>query len=379
MRRIFVFVAALSLLSIPALASANQPTLPDAEAVSAAVLVEPETCTRLWANRADERYIVAGLSKLPALLTLAQAFDDGAIDASTAMRVSSHASEIAGPTAFLEANEEIDAGTLMKAAVMISAGDAIMTLGENVYGSESVFVDNINVTLRQLGLTASLSDAMGSAAGLTAWDLALLGRAAAESDTFLQYSRMYYDGIQHSDGRETELVSANRLLKSYAGCIGLQTGSSAEVGYGGVFLIERNGMRLIAVVLGAKNASERAGAACALLDYGFATYRTQTLAAIGKPVEKNIPVRNGNVKVIDLVVREDVTIIAQTAGGELTQSLDLPEILEAPLDASVSVGTVTFTNASGEVVASVPVYPSVPVEAFGITDLLRRIIAAFLA
>jgi len=379
MRRISVFFMVLLLLSFPALASASQATLPDAEAVSAALLVEPETCTRLWANRADEQYVVAGLSKLPALLTLAQAFDDGAIDASAKMRVSERAAGVPGPTAFLEANEELDAGTLMKAAVMISAGDAIMTLGENAYGSESVFVDNINVTLRQLGLTVALTDAMGTGAGFSAWDISLLGMAAAKSDTFLGCSRIFYDEIQHSDGRETELVSANRLLKSYAGCIGLQTGSSSEVGYGGVFLVERNGMRLIAVVLGAQNASTRAGAATTLLDYGFATFRTQTLVAAGKPIKTNVPVRNGNVKVIDLVARENVTTIARTADGDLTQTFELPEYLEAPLDVTVSVGTVTFANASGEVIATAPLYPSVPVEAFGIKDILRRVIAAFLA
>ncbi len=379
MRLVSVLFLALLLAFLPAAAEAETVSLPDAEAAASAVLAEPHTSTRLWANRADERYLVAGLGKMPAILTLAQAFDDGTILGSAQMRVSSHAAGIGGPTAFLEANEEIDAATLMEAAVMISAGDAIMTLGENLYGSESVFVDNINVTLRQIGLSVTLGDALGTDAAFSAWDLAMIGKAASQSKTFLQYSRLYLNTIVHEDGRETELVSANRLLKSYAGCIGLLTGSSAEVGYCGVFLAERNGMRLIAVVTGADNASARASAACALLDYGFANFRTSTLVSADRPVAEGIEVRSGSVRTVDLVAREDIVALLRTADGEPTQTRDFPEWLDAPLDANVSVGTVTFADASGETIASVPVYPSVSVEAFGIADILRRIVSAFLA
>ena len=193
-----------------------------------AVLMEPETQTRLFDGGADERHSVAGLVKLPAILTLAQAFDEGTVQEETKVHVSERAAGVGGPTAFLERGEEISSGELIKAAVMISAGDAIMALGESVYGSESVFTENINVTLRQLGLSANATDVLGTGLRFSPWELATLGRGALKSDTFMRYAALYMDSISHGDGRETELVNANRLIRNYAGCTGLLTGSSPE-------------------------------------------------------------------------------------------------------------------------------------------------------
>ncbi len=349
------------------------------ESLSAAVLMEQQTSTRLWASNADGDCAVAGLSKLPALLTLAQSMDEGAIDPLAGMSVSSHAASIPGPTAFLDGGETVAANELMKAAVMISAGDAIMTLGENAYGSESVFVENINITMRQLGLTKTVIDAVGSGLKLTAWELATLGKAAAESKTFTQYCTLYMDSITHADGRETELVNANRLINNYAGCSGLMTGSSADDGYCGVFYAKRNGTNLIAVVVGAADAGKRTVAATALLDFGFSGFRTETLVKAGTPVVEAVPVRNGDVKSVDLVPRETVTIVLQSASGKLKKVFEAPSYLEAPLDINMVVCEVAFTGEDGNTVAAVPLYPAKEVAAFGIGDILLRIMAIFCA
>ena len=103
--------------------------------VQAAVLIESTSGTVLCGENENAACSVAGLSKFPALLTLAQAFDAGTIRDEVPMRVSGRAAAIGGPTAFLDSGEELAAAELMKAAVMISAGDAIMTLGEGAYGS----------------------------------------------------------------------------------------------------------------------------------------------------------------------------------------------------------------------------------------------------
>lgn len=366
-------------LLAPSDARAQNVSLPDAESASAAVLMEATCGARLWANNADERLAVAGLSKLPALLTLAQAFDDGSIDGSAVMRVSDYAASATGPTAFLEANEQIDAASLLKAAVMISAGDAILTLGENAYGSESVFVENINITMRQLGLSISLSDALGTNLTLTAWDLASLGAAASKSESFSRNCCLFLDSIVHSDGRETELVSANRLLKSYSGCTGLITGSSAEVGYCGVFLAERNGMRLLCAVIGSQDALARAAAASVLLDYGFAGFRIQRIAKANEVVYAEVPVRAGDVRFVDLITLEDAVLVTPASEAQLSKTESIPAILDAPLSTSVAAGTIEYQNTAGETVASVELFPSRDVAAFSVKDIIVRILSSFIA
>ncbi len=355
------------------------PPFAQTDGVVAAALVEPITVTRLWAKEPDAKHTVAGLSRLPAILTLATVFDEGALTEGQTMRVSARAAAIGGPTAFVEGGEEIAAGELMKAAVMISAGDAILALGENAFGSEQVFVDNINVSLKKLGLSVSLTDALGTNACFSAWDLAMLGRAAASSETLMKYAGRYMDSIVHSDGRETELVSANRLIKSFSGCKGLMTGSSQTDGYCGVFLAQRGETTLLAVIIGAKDAPSRSAAATALLEYGLSNFRAETLASPDRPVKEGVALRGGKQREIDLYVKEKVVVVREANAGETTREFDLPPYLDAPLDPKERVGTLQFQNAAGETLAETELYVRESVEAFGIKELFFRVVRAFLS
>ena len=374
-----VLALVAAVLTLPFVAFAEQVNIEEIDDARAAVIMEVQTGTRLWSKEADGVYAVAGLSKLPAILTLAQAVDDGLIDETATMQVSQHAASISGPTAFLESGEQIAASQLIKAAVMISAGDAIMTLGENAFGSESVFAENINATLRQLGLNKTITDAMGQNLLLSAWDLAALGAAASQSPTFSKYCTLYLDSISHADGRETELVNANRLINNYSGCNGLLTGSSAADGYSGVFSVQRNGTNYIAVVIGAPSALRRTVAAVALLDYGFANFRTETLAKSGVPMVTAMPVRDGNVKTVDLTPGKTQAVVLESAKGKLTQQMELPEYLEAPLSPNEPVGVIRFADDAGTEVAVVELYPAMEVEAFGMMDILLKIAGRFIS
>ena len=199
-------------------------------------------------KKGAEPMAVAGLRKLPAVLTLCRAFDKGLISESAGMQVSPHAASIPGPTAFLESGERIDAGSLLMAAVMISAGDAIVTLGENAFGSESVFLNNIQVTLKELGVERPLTDCLGTGVAFSARDLCALGTAAVKSEHFCRWSAQYMEHIVHAGGRETELVNANRMIRSYSGCFGLMTGSQKEEGYTGVFAVKRSSLDLAPII-----------------------------------------------------------------------------------------------------------------------------------
>ena len=150
MRRFVSLVLTVFVLLLPVGTWGEEPVSIDAPAYCLAL---PGRAEPLLDKKGSEGMAVAGLRKLPAVLTLCRAFDSGLIAENTGMQVSPHAASIPGPTAFLEAGERIEAGELLKAAVMISAGDAIVTLGENAFGSESVFLNNIMVTLKELGWT----------------------------------------------------------------------------------------------------------------------------------------------------------------------------------------------------------------------------------
>ena len=328
-------------------------------------------------KKGTEAKAVAGLRKLPAVLTLCRAFDRGLVAESAGMPVSPRAASISGPTAFLEAGERIEAGELLKAAVMISAGDAIVTLGENVFGSESVFLNNITVTLKELGVDRVLTDCLGTGTAFSARDLCALGAAAVKSEHFCRWSGQYMEHIVHAGGRETELVNANRMIRSYSGCFGLMTGSQKEEGYSGVFAVKRQEVVYVAAVVSARTSEERFAAAGSLFDYAFAAFQPVRLSGAGEVVMPDWPVLYGDRDAVDLVAHEDASLLLSKQAGKVERRLDVPEQLTAPLYAEEPVGAAVFTL-GGEEVFTVALYPAVDVISHSLTDLFRRIGADYL-
>ena len=328
-------------------------------------------------KKGGETMAVAGLRKLPAVLTLCRAFDKGLISESAGMQVSPHAASIPGPTAFLESGERIDAGSLLMAAVMISAGDAIVTLGENAFGSESVFLNNIQVTLKELGVKRTLTDCLGSGTAFSARDLCAMGTAAVKSEHFCRWSGQYREHIVHAGGRETELVNANRMIRSYSGCFGLMTGSQKEEGYTGVFAVKRQEVVYVAAIIGAKSSEERFAAAGALFDYAFATFQPVRLTGAQEVVAPDWPVLYGDRDAVDLVAHEDASLLLAKQAGKVERRLDVPDPLIAPLFTEDPVGNAVFTL-GGEEVYTVALYPAADVVSHSLLDLLRRIDADYL-
>ena len=328
-------------------------------------------------KKGSEPMAVAGLRKLPAVLTLCRAFDKGLISESTGMQVSPHAASIPGPTAFLESGERIDAGSLLMAAVMISAGDAIVTLGENAFGSESVFLNNIQVTLKELGVERPLTDCLGTGVAFSARDLCALGTAAVKSEHFCRWSGQHMEHIVHAGGRETELVNANRMIRSYSGCFGLMTGSQKEEGYTGVFAVKRQEVVYVAAIIGAKSSEARFAAAGALFDYAFATFQPVRLTGAQEVVAPDWPVLYGDRDAVDLVAHEDASLLLAKQAGKVERRLDVPAPLIAPLFTEDPVGNAVFTL-GGEEVYTVALYPATDVISHSLLDLLKRIGADYL-
>ena len=369
MRRFVSLVLTVFILLLPVGTWGEEPVSADAPAWC---LMLPGREEPLLDKKGSEGMAVAGLRKLPAVLTLCRAFDSGLIQESAGMQVSPRAASIPGPTAFLEAGERIEAGELLKAAVMISAGDAIVTLGENAFGSESVFLNNIQVTLKELGVDRILSDCLGTGTALSARDLCVLGTAAAKSEHFCRWSGQYMEHIIHAGGRETELVNANRMIRSYSGCFGLMTGSQKEEGYAGVFAVKRQEVTYVAAVIGAKSSEDRFAAAGALFDLAFASFSPMRLAGPGEVVAENWPVLSGDRDRVDLVSHEDAALLLPKQAGQVERQMAVPEALSAPLSPEVSVGEAVFTL-GGEEVLRLSLYPAAEVSLKTWPELLRRI------
>ena len=330
-------------------------------------------------QNADASLGVAGLGKLPAVLTLCRTFDNGLLSEDAQVTVSKHAASIGGPTAFLKPNEVIAAGELLRAAVMISAGDAITALMEHAFGSEDVFLQNMALTLKSVGVERTMTDCLGANERFTCRELLTLAEAAAESRAFSAYCGVKYAVLQHADGRETELASANKLLSSLSGCIGLFTGSSKTDGYCGVFACKRGGTMFLCAVIGAENSSVRFQTASRLFEEAFAAYRTVALCDAETPLAEAYPVQDGDRETIDLYTHESVSLLLNKRNGDPQPVFDLPDVLTAPLDPDFSVGTARFYDGSGTLLCELALFPGEAVASTGFRELLKRVLTAYTA
>lgn len=347
---IIVFMQGSSL----ATTEGNEPYFSGLKACAAAEL---HTLTVVTESEADMKLNVAGLARLPALLFVCEAFDAGKLTNDTEVAVSEKAAAVPGPTAFVRPNERIKAGALLKAAVMILAGDAITALAETAAGTPEAAAAAINDRLEQLGLTQRLSSLEDNTGSFSAKDLLILGKALANSSSFCELSGTFIDEIEHDNGEKTELVNQNRLLKTVSGCFGIATGSSGEAGYCGIFGVKRGDSAYLCVVIGASSAEERHSTAKALVEHAFAEYKSKVIVSAGDVVVKDHPISGGTQEKVDLIALEDAVIL-EKQGEVYSERLDIQETVRAPLVKTEAVGTLSVLNGKGEHVLRIRLFPA---------------------
>lgn len=369
-RRIFTAIAALMLtISTAASAGANPSAgVTLADGAKAAIVIEPYSKQVIFSKNPDERLDAAGLTRLPLMLAVCEKFDSGAVKKTDIVRVSHDAASVKGPTAFIEANEEIEAGLLLKAAVMLTAGDAIYALAEHSFGTASAAMQRAN----ELSGGAQLDGE-----SLSASELAIIAAELADSAAYRSFSTLYMDEIIHKNGVRTELVNQNRLIRDCSGCFGLSTGSSSTAGYCGAFAVKRGGATFVCVVIGASDSKTRFATARELIEYAFASYSAKTLCKEGEIIVSGVKVLGGCEKTVDLIAGSDAVALTE-AGIEPQNRIDAPETLQAPLDKTVSVGTASLVDESGKALITVELFPAKDVPAAAFSDHFNSLLKIWL-
>lgn len=367
-RRIFAVIAALIFI-LPAAAKAEpSANVALADGAKAAIVMEPYSKQVIFSKNPDEKLDAAGLKHLPLMLAVCEKFDSGALKKTDTVRVSHDAARVKGPTAFIEANEEIEAGTLLKAAVMLTAGDAIHALAEHAFGTTAAAMQRAGELLGGMPIEGD---------SFSANEIALVASKLADSAAYRSFATLYMDEIVHQNGVRTELVNQNRLIRDCPGCFGLSTGSSSTALYCGAFAVKRGGATFVCVVLGASDSKARFAAARELIEYAFATYSVKTLCKAGEILVSGARVLGGNEKTVDLIAKSDGVALLES-GVELESRIDAPDALQAPLDKSMSVGTASLVDASGNALITVELLPARDVPAASFSDHFISLLKSWL-
>ena len=345
----------------------------------AAILVDLGTGTVLYKKNADEQRAIASITKVMTLLLTFQALEAGRVQLTDVVPVSEHAYGMGGSQIWLEPGEQLTLEEMLKAICISSANDAAVAVAEYIGGSEDAFVQQMNAEAARLGMTGTHFE---NACGLdetghlsTARDVAVMSREMLLHHTEIaDYCTIWTDTLR---GGETQLVNTNKLLRSYQGITGLKTGTTGGAGVCVSASAERDGLGLVAVILGAPSSKDRFDAARTLLDYGFANYQSLT-AELPADAPKTLPVARGAEETVELNYTAPGSFLAAKGDdAQLEVQLALPESVEAPVAAGQQLGTVTVLR-GGQTLAEYPVAAANDVAALSFGLCFRRLVEALL-
>ena len=347
-----------------------------------AILTEALTGRVIFEKNADERRPVASVTKVMTILLTLEALDEGSVTEKDSVLVSEHAAGMGGSQAFLDANRSYPLGELLGSVIIASANDSAVALAEYLCGAEEAFVRRMNERAAQLGLSDThYVNCTGLPAPnhyTTARDIARLSAQLDAHPRYYEYSTVWMKDFQHSGGRITQLTNTNRLIRFYPGCDGYKTGSTNEARYCISATAQKNGMRLIAVVLGSDASQTRFDEARAMLEYGFANVQLFTPIGEGDSLDMTVPVRLGG--------RDSVSVVSGGTGALLLRrgeqsgiSLEaaLLERVTAPIHRGDVLGEIRVRRGD-EILMTIPAVAGEDVALPGMLSSLLRIRDGFM-
>lgn len=337
-----VFLSALP-LSVSALKS-DEITAPSA------ILIEAETGKVLFEKNSDEKRACASITKVMTLLLVMEAIEDGKIKLTDTLISSAHAASMGGSDIWLEEGEQMTVDDLIKATAVASANDAAVVLAEAISGSEDSFVAEMNKRAKELGMketTFKNCNGLDEEGHITsARDVATMSAELIKYEKIFEYTSIWLDYLR--DGA-TQIVNTNKLLKTYNGITGLKTGTTSQAGCCMSATAQRDGLSLIAVVLGCDNGTDRFADCATLLDYGFANYRTETLT-LPKEATADCEVKGGMENIVKLHCSEPGNIVLEKSGNqEITSKCNIKEEITAPVEIGEVLGKVTYYSGEKEI------------------------------
>ena len=376
-----VLAAALCMPAFAEPLAAGRFALPDFDVpCRAAVLIDLSSGTVLYEKEPDTPMPIASITKVMTLLLTFEAIDAGKVSLQDTVPVSDHAYNMGGSQIWLEPGETFTLDEMIKAICVSSANDAAVAVAEFIGGSEPAFAELMNQKAAELGM---VNTTFKNACGLdeaghlsTARDVAIMSREMLlKHPQITDYTTIWMDTLR---GGQTQLLNTNKMLKRYQGITGLKTGTTSGAGVCISASASRDGLDLLAVVLGAASSAERFDAATALLDYGFANFENVTAPA-PENAPASLPVTGGAEETVQLEYAAPQKLLVQKGeGGALNAELELPQALAAPLAAGQQVGTVTVR--SGEtVLGSWPVTAAGEVQPMTVRLGFERLLAALTA
>ena len=340
-----------------------------------ALLMDVATGTILYEKNAHEKLAPASVTKVMTLLLIMEAIDSQKITWEDTVTASEAAASKGGSQVYLKVGETMSVSDMVKSIAVSSANDCACAMAEHIAGSEAAFVELMNHRAEELGMTdthfvncTGLDDGENASEHRTcSHDIALMSRELMKHHPDIKkYTTIWMDTVR---GGAFGLSNTNKLIRFYPGATGLKTGFTSGAGYCLSATAEREGLELIAVVMGCATSQERTAACKGMLDYGFANF-----ALIDPKLENVTPVEVKLGK--EASVQPKLGDLAQVLvdkgqKNSVTTETELEPYLTAPVARGQRIGTLRLRSGE-QILREVPLIAAEPVERLTFGNLFVR-------
>ena len=343
-----------------------------------ALLMDVATGTILYEQNAHEKLAPASVTKVMTMLLIMEAIDSGKIRWEDMVTASESAAAKGGSQIYLKVGETMSVEDMLKSIAVSSANDCACAMAEHLAGSEAAFVDRMNARAKELGMNdtnfvncTGLDDGEDAANHRTsAHDIALMSRELLKNHPDIKrFTTIWMDSVRNGT---FGLSNTNKLIRFYSGATGLKTGFTSGAGYCLSATAEREGMELIAVVMGCETSQQRTAACKSMLDYGFANFAIISPDLTDSPSE--VPVTLGKERSVQAKLGADTGMLIDKAQrGSVTTEVTLEEGVTAPVSQGQRLGTMTV-KAGEQILAEIPLVASECVERLSWGDLFVRVL-----
>lgn len=384
MKKVFVFLISFgiifgALFSCSLQAYAYEKDFASDINVKCSILTDGTGNVVLYENNADEKRPVASIVKLMTIYITLQEIEKGNINYDEMLTVSETASGMGGSQVFLDTGSQHTVESLLKSVIIASANDSSVVLAERIAGSVPSFVNRMNETAKEIGMTntnyVNVNGLPAPEQYSSARDTALLMAHVAKYDKFREFSKIWMEDFVHPTGRTTQMANTNKLIRSYPAVDCGKTGSTVEAGYCFTTRATQGNLSLIAVVLKAENSKERFAYTRQLLDFGFANFDATPVVTDGDLANHKINVAYTNV---NLPIELDENYTQVCAKGEKVESelkFNLPEMVRSARKGD-KLGNVEIWQ-NGELVKTIDVKAKETVKGASYVDNLKNLFAKF--
>ncbi len=343
-------------------------------------VMDYNTGTVIKQENENERYPIASMVKIMTLLLAFEEIDANRLTLDEKVLVSDYAAGMGGSQLFLDAGKQYPVTDLLKGVTVCSANDAAVALGERISGSNDEFVNKMNKKAKELGMNNTL---FCNATGLpdsgeqysTAKDVSIMMRELLTHPKYYDYTKITLEDYIHPDGRKTQMVNTNKLIRAYAGCDAGKTGFTNEAMFCLSASAKKGDTRVIVTVLGCPDSKTRFRKVSENFSSAFSEYETRVFLKKGDKIPCEIVIDNGKSNIEEAICENDICVFGKR--GELENyslSVTFFDNLLAPLSQNSPIGKVSLLSESGQEIAFSSLYPSNNVEKKNFADNFRHVI-----